>query len=129
MAYSPLGLVPKKCQANCGSFIYEVAVYAESEVTVSFPRRNFANSNISPTFTTVIFQMLDDCIEKLVVLGKGTFVAKADLQDAFRIIAVSLLDYRLLGFMFEGIKYLDMCLPMGCSNLCQTFALLSKALQ
>ena len=73
--------------------------------------------------------MLDDCVEQLVVLGKGAFIAKADLQDAFRIIPVLPLDYRLLGFKCQGLKYFDMCLPVDCSNSWQTIELLSQVLQ
>ena len=104
-------------------------MYAESEVTISFSRTNYINSHILPEFTTVTFQLLDDCVEQLVVLGKGAFIAKADLQDAFHIIPVSPLDNRLLDFKFQGLRYFDMCLPMACSNLCQTFEILSQALE
>ena len=98
-------------------------------MTLASPEQILFKSHILPEFTTVAFQMLDDCVEQLVVLGKGVFIAKADLQDAFRIIPVSPLDYRLLGFKFQGLKYFDICLPVGCSNSCQTFELLSQALQ
>ena len=73
--------------------------------------------------------MLDHCVEQLVSLGKGAYIAKADLQDAFRIILDSPLDYRLLGFKFHGQNYFDLCLPMGVSHACRTFELLSQALQ
>ena len=73
--------------------------------------------------------MLDHCVEQLVSLGKGAYIAKADLQDAFRIIQVSPLDYRLLGFKFQGQNYFDLCLPMGVSHACRTFELLSQTLQ
>lgn len=118
MVYSPLGLIPKKAQGEF-RLIHDL----------SFPKSNSVNSHISPEFTAVTFQMLDHCIEQLLLLGKGAYIAKADLQDAFRIIPVFPLDYRLLGFKFLGQRYFDMCLPMGCSNSCQTFELLSDALQ
>ena len=100
MVYSPLGLVPKKEQGEF-RLIHEL----------SFPKTNSVNSHIMPEFTAVTFQMLDHCVEQLVSLGKGDFIAKADLQDAFCIIPVSSLDYRLLGFKFQGQNYFDLCLP------------------
>ena len=114
MVYSPLGLVPKK---ESGEFrlIHDL----------SFPQTNSVNSHILPEFTTVAFQKL----EQLATLGKGAIIAKADLQDAFSIIPVSPLDYRLFGFKFQGLKYFDKSLPMGCSHACQLFELLSQALQ
>ena len=96
---------------------------------LSFPRTNYVNSRLLPEFSNVTFQMLDDCVEQLAVLGKGTFVAKADLRYAFRKIPVSPLECRLSVFKFQGLKYFDMCLPMGYSNSCQTSELLSQALQ
>ena len=62
-------------------------------------------------------------------LGKGCLVAKADIKDAFIIIPISPLDYRLLGFKFKGQFYFDMCLPMGCSTSFQTFESLTQAVQ
>ena len=100
MVYSPLGLVPKKEQGEF-RLIHEL----------SFPKTNSVNSHILPEFTAVTFQMLDHCVEQLVSLGKGAFIAKADLQDAFCIIPVSSLDYRLLGFIFQGQNYFDLFLP------------------
>ena len=118
MVYSLLGLVPKKEQREF-RLIHDL----------SFPKTNSVNSHILPEFTAVTFQMLDHCVEQLVSLGKGADIAKADLQDAFRIIPVSPLDYRLLGFKCQGQNYFDLCLPMGVSHACRIFELLSQALQ
>ena len=100
MVYSPLGLVPKKEQGEF-RLIHDLSI----------PKTNSVNSHILPEFSAVTFQMLDHCVEQLVSLGKGADIAKADLQDAFRIIPVSPLDYRLLGFKFQRQNYFDLCLP------------------
>ena len=115
---SPLGLVPKK---NPGEFrlIHDL----------SFPKGNSVNSHIDPQFSTVQYEVLDHCIEIIQSLGSGCLVAKADLRDAFRIIPVSPASYRMLGFFWKGRLFYDKCLPMGCSISCQTFELLSQALQ
>ena len=118
MVFSPLGLVPKK---EPGDFrlIHDL----------SYPKANSVNSHIAPEFSAVSFEMLDDCIRIMLELGKGCLIAKADLKDAFRIIPISALDYRLLGFKFKGQFYFHMCLPMGCSTSCQTVESLSRAVQ
>ena len=49
----------------------------------------------------------------MLALGNVCLIAKAELNDAFRIITISPMDYRLSGFKFKGKFYFDMCLPMG----------------
>jgi hypothetical protein len=115
---SPLGLVPKK---EPGQFrvIHDL----------SYPKGNSVNSHIDPYFTSVQYETLDHCVNIIQTLGKDSLIAKADLKDAFRIMPVHPKDYRLLGFVYKDLYYYDKCLPMGCSTSCQTFELLSKALQ
>ena len=50
-----------------------------------------------------------------------TFLAKVDIESAFRIIPVSPLDSPLLGFQWDGKYYMDAVLPMGCSSSCAIF--------
>ena len=115
---SPLAIVPKR---DPGEFrlLHDL----------SFHKHNSVNSHIPRDFTTVQFELLDTCIERILEIGVGCQVAKADLKDAFRIIPVCPLDYHLLGFTFQNQFYFDMCLPMGCSVSCQIFEALSCALQ
>jgi hypothetical protein len=56
-------------------------------------------------------------------------MAKADIQEAIRNVPIHPKDYKFLGFMFGNKYYYDKCLPFGCSSSCQTFELLSTALQ
>ena len=116
MVFSPLGLVPKK---EPGDFrlIHDLG----------YPKENSVNSHIAPEFSSVSFEMRDDCIRIMLELGKGCLEDKADVNDAFRIIPISPIDYRLLGFKFKEQFYFDMCLRMGCSASCQTFESLSQA--
>ena len=115
---SPLGLVPKK---EPGEFrlIHDL----------SFPKHNSVNSHIPSFHSSVQFEMLDDCVEHVVQLGPGALMAKADLQDAFRIVPIAPTHYRLLGFKLEDGFYFDRCLPMGCAVSCAMFETLSRALQ
>jgi hypothetical protein len=115
---SPLGLVPKK---EPGQFrlIHDL----------SFPKDNSVNSHIDPALTTVGYELLDQCVEQVRFLGKGALIAKADIQDAFRILPIHPQDYRLLGFTWRDDFYFDKCLPMGCSISCATFEAFTQALQ
>ena len=61
--------------------------------------------------------------------GPRCLNAKADIQEAFRLIPIRPQDYPLLGFTWQGIFYHDKVLPMGSAVSCQTFEHFSRALQ
>ena len=115
---SPLGLVPKK---EPGQFriIHDL----------SFPKHNSVNSHIHPSHSTVKYELLDHCVEIIQRLGKGCYISKADLKDAFRIMPIHPSNYRLLGFTWESAYYYDRVLPMGCSVSCSLFEQFAQAIQ
>ena len=61
--------------------------------------------------------------------GKNSLIAKGDLEDAYRTIPVSPLDYSKLGFSFQNKFYFDCALPMGASSSVRVYESFSKALQ
>ena len=113
---SPLGLVPKRD----GKFrlIHHL----------SYPAGESVNDGIPEYYTSVKYQTLDNAIDIIQKLGKGCLIAKADIQDAFRLIPIRSEDHHLLGFKFEGNYYYDKSLPMGSSGSCQLFEKFSQAL-
>ena len=115
---SPLALAPKK---SPGQFrlLHDL----------SYPKNCSVNSHIPREFCVVEYELLDTCIRIIQILGRDCLIAKADLQDAFRIMPIHPLDYRLLVFTWQGAYYYDKCLPMGCSVSCNNFESLSNALQ
>ena len=115
---SPLGLVPKS-SSNSFRLIHDL----------SFPKHDSVNSHIDPAFTSVQYETLDDCVAIIQKLGPGSLIAKADLEDAFRILPISPSSYSKLGFMWDGSYYFDKCLPMGCAVSCQYFETFSSSLQ
>ena len=116
---SPLRLVPKKDSLSF-RLIHNL----------SFPWGHSVNSGIPRQFCTVAYEDYYDFLVSLVAdAGSGCFLAKADIESAFRIIPISPRDYHLLGFSFNNMYYYDRCLPMGCSVSCQVFDKLSCALQ
>ena len=46
-------------------------------------------------------------------LGKGASLAKLDVKSAFRICPVRHEDWHLLGFTFQNLFFVDLCLPFG----------------
>ena len=115
---SPLRLVPKKDSLSF-RLIHNL----------SFPWGHSVNSGIPRQFCTVAYEDYDFLVSLVADTGSGCFLAKADIESAFRIIPISPRDYHLLGFSFNNMYYYDRCLPMGSSVSCQVFEKLSCALQ
>ena len=115
---SHLRLVPKKDSLSFRLFH-----------NLSFPWGNSVNSGIPRQFCTVAYEDYDYFVSLVANAGSGCFLAKADIEAAFRIIPISPRDYHLLGFSFNNMYYYDRCLPMGCSVSCQVFEKLSCGLQ
>ena len=115
---SPLGLVPKR---ESGSFrlIHDL----------SFPRGDSINSGIPREFSNVSYEDFDFFLSLLAMVGCNCFIAKADIESAFRIVPIDPNCHHLLGFMFNDKYYYDKCLPMGCSISCKLFEDFSRAIQ
>ena len=111
---SPLGLVPKH---HPGKFrlIHDL----------SFPKGDSINFYTSKQFTTVQYESL----ELVRSCGPHCLIAKANIQEAFRLIPIRPQDYPLLGFTWQGMFYHDKVLPMGSAVSCQTLEHFSRALQ
>lgn len=114
---SPLGLVAKK---EPGKFrlIHHL----------SYPSGQSINDGIPTDRSHVTYQSIDTAVTHMRELGKGCFLAKTDIADAFRIIPLHPNQYHLFGFVWRDQFFYDRCLPMGCSASCQLFESLSTAL-
>lgn len=117
---SPIGVVPKKDQGEF-RMIHHLSYPKHSGLSV--------NEQIPCEFTQVNYESLDDAIDIIKQIGTNTFMAKTDIQSAFRIIPVHPEDYCLLGFKWEEGFYYDRCLPMGAASSCQIFERFSTALK
>lgn len=72
---------------------------------------------------------MENAIQIINKCSPGAFLAKADVQEAFRIIPLHPSQYWLTGFRWSGNYYFDRCLPMGCSSSCKIFEAFSSALK
>lgn len=115
---SPLGLIPKK----------EPGKYRLIH-NLSYPEGNSVNSLIPQEFSAVQYETIEHAIDLVRGFGKGCLMAKADIEDAFRLLPIHPSQYKYLGFLWDKQYYFDKCLPMGCSSSCQLFEKLSCALQ
>ena len=115
---SPLGAVPKK---DSGDFriIHDL----------SYPKYDSVNSCISRDDSAVTYETLDHFIRLLKEVGQGALIAKADVENAFRIIPVHPSNYPLLGMYWNGQYFYDKVLPSGLSTSCKIFETFSTAIQ
>ena len=115
---SPLGVCPKK---KPGSFrlIHHL----------SYPEGKSVNDGISGFDSSVSYTKLSDAIVHIRSLGSRCFLAKSDIESAFRLLPVHPDDHHLLGMMWQGHYYYDLCLPMGCASSCKLFEEFSTALE
>ena len=115
---SPIGVVPKKTP-NKFRLIHHL----------SYPLGSSINSGIDKHYTHVKYHTVDMAIQIILRLGRGCFLAKTDIQSAFRLLPVHPDSYHLLGFYFKGHYFFDTAMPMGLSISCQVFETFSTALQ
>lgn len=116
---SPLGVVPKKTP-NSFRIIHDLS-YPKHAISV--------NATIPRDNSAVILESFDNVASLVLSAGRGSLLAKADIEEAFRIIPISPLDYHKLGFKFDNNYYFYRVLPMGASSSVAIFETFSRALQ
>jgi hypothetical protein len=117
---SPIGLVPKKHSAKFRTIFH-----------LSFPKSGTAsiNASISKDDFSLQYVTIDNAIEGIKCLGQGCFLAKTDIEAAFRLIPVHPDDYELLGMHWNGKYYYDKVLPFGLRSAPFIFNQLSDAIE
>ena len=70
---------------------------------------------------------IDDAIAALIRLGRGTYLAKTDIESAFRQFPVHPGDWELLGMYWNNSYYFDKVLPFGLRCAPYIFNQLSDA--
>ena len=115
---SSLGIVPKKDPS-------EFRIIQQ----LSYPHGTSVNDNIPDVHSSVHYASISDAIAVLKSLGAGWFLAKTDIESAFRIILIHPSNFPLLGMTWDNQFYFDACLPMGLSSSCQVFEACSSSLE
>jgi hypothetical protein len=115
---SPIGLVPKKNSAKFRTIFH-----------LSFPKSGSTsiNASISQEDFSLQYVTIDNAIEGIKHFGHGYFLAKTDIESAFRLIPVHPDDYEILGMYWDGKYYHDKVLPFGLRSAPYLFNQLSDA--
>lgn len=117
-AISPIGLVPKKTPGK-----YRLIHH------LSHPLGQSINSGIRKEFTSVAYHSVDHAIDIITSHRSPMWLAKTDIESAFRLMPVHPDSYHLLGFQWNHHYYYDKTLAMGLSASCQVFEKFSCAIQ
>ena len=88
---SPLGIVPKKTPGDFRMIHH-----------LSYPRGESVNDGISHDHSSVQYANVDKAIKLKTQTGVGSYLAKTDINSAFRILPVNPQDYHLLGIKWNG---------------------------
>ena len=114
---SPLGLVPKSSPGKWRTI-----------VDLSSPSGASVNDGIDARLCTLTYASLDDAVELITKLGRGSELVKIDLKDAYRIVPVHPHDHHLLAISWEGAFYIDRCLPFGLRSAPKVFTAVADTL-
>ena len=114
---SPLGVVPNKVPGE-----FRVIHH------LSYPQGASINDAIPREFSSVTYSSIQDAITMIKSSSATVYMAKFDVESAFRILPIAPTDRPLLGFRLRGLFYMDVVLPMGCSSSCVIFEAFSDAL-
>ena len=116
---SPLGLVPKKNKPGKWRLIMDL----------SSPPGESVNDGISSELSSVSYTSLDHLASLVLLLGRGSLLVKADIQEAYRMVPVHPQDQPLLGVQWNGCIYLDKMLPFGLRSAPKIFSAVADGLQ
>ena len=114
--FSPLGVIPKK---NKWRLI----------IDLSSPQVASVNDGIDSEVSSLSYASLDHLAALVVSEGRGAFLVKADIKEAYRMVPVHPEDQHLLGVLWEGIVYIDKMLPFGLRSVPKIFSALADAVQ
>lgn len=117
---SPIGLVPKKHSDKFRTIFH-----------LSYPKsgNSSINYSISKEDYSLQYITIDNAIQGILRLGPGSFLAKTDIESAFRLIPLRPCDYELFGMHWQGKYYYDKVLPFGLRSAPFLFNRLSEAIE
>ncbi len=75
------------------------------------------NDGISPDLVSLSYIAVDDVAAIVQELGKGSLLAKMDIEAAYRLIPVHPHDRVLQGMEWDGKIYVDPVYLLGCGRL------------
>ena len=116
----PIGLVPKKYSSKFHTIFH-----------LSFPKSGTTSIKyfIERDDFSLQYITIDNAIAAIQGFGSNCFMAKTDMESAFRLYPVHPDDWELLGMFWNGQFYFDKVLPFGLRSAPFRFNQLSDAIE
>ena len=116
---SRFGVIPKHHKPDSWRLI----------IDLSHPHDHSINNGIPPSLCSIKYITIDDAINQIISLGRGTMMAKIDIKNAFRLLPVHPADRHLLTMSWDKSIYIDMCIPFGLRSAPKLFNVAADLLQ
>ena len=116
---SPFGVIPKSSQPGKWRLI----------VDLSSPENGSVNTGIEPELCSLHYLRLDEVLGAITQAGRGSQLAKMDIESAYRMIPVHPNDRPLLAVQWAGKIFYDTRLPFGLRSAPKIFTAVADALQ
>ena len=98
-------------------------------VDLSHPEGASVNDGIEPELCSLSYTSVDEAVRRIRARGRGTLMAKLDVESAYRMVPVHPTDRPLLGMVWKGRLYIDSALPFGLRSAPKIFNSLADAIQ
>ena len=95
---------------------------------LSDPSGGSVNDGVDPTLCSLSYKTVDDAVKMIVQKGRGTLLAKLNLENAYCIVPVHPDDRPLLSMEWEGQLYVDAALHFGLRSSPRIFNALADGL-
>ena len=80
---------------------------------LSQPSVQSINVGIDKDHFYVQYTHFDRAVELFRLTGKNSCMCKVDIMHAFRLLPVKAADWKLLGYQWDGLYFVDVRLPFG----------------
>ena len=98
-------------------------------VDLSFPEGTSVNDGIQTDLCSLRYVKVDDAAREIEKQGHNTWMAKIDIQHAYRIVPIHPEDRWLLGMQWQGNLFVDTTLPFGLRSAPKIFTALADAVE
>ena len=96
---------------------------------LSHPEGKSVNSGIDQRICSLVYTSVDSAARQIVSLGRGTHLAKLDLESAYRMLPIHPDDRPLLGMKWRDRVWIDTTLPFGLRSAPKIFNVMADCLQ